>query len=146
MEFKWSVNKVTVAEDNLVVKVHLMVTGTDGDNSASAAYSRELVRGDTFTEFAQLTEQQVLDWCFAPEVTTWLDMDNVEQSSTRLVKDDGESMSVDLDQGETSMSQENPDPYLWPAFNIEFERQLAQAAAEPKLPWVTQDELTTSEI
>jgi capsid protein len=123
MEYKWSINKVTVAEDNLVVKVDLTVTGTDGDNSASAAYSRELVRGDTFTEFAQLTEQQVLDWCFAPEVTTWLDRENVEQSSTRLIKDEGEAQVTG-----------------------QIERQLAQAAAEPKLPWVTQDELTTSEI
>ena len=123
MEYKWTVNKVQVAQDNLVVKVDLTVTGTDGDNSASAAYSRELVRGDTFTEFAQLTEQQVLDWCFAPEVTTWLDRENVEQSSTRLIKDEGEAQVTG-----------------------QIERQLAQAAAEPKLPWVTQDELTTSEI
>ena len=123
MEFKWTVNKVQVAEDNLVVKVDLTVTGTDGDNSASAAYSRALFRGDTFTEFAQLTEQQVLDWCFAPEVTTWLDRENVEQSSTRLIKDEGEAQVTG-----------------------QIERQLAQAAAEPKLPWVTQDELTTSEI
>lgn len=123
MEFKWTVNKVTVAEDNLVVKVDFTVTGTDGDNSASAAYSRALFRGDTFTEFAQLTEQQVLDWCFAPEVTTWLDMDNVEQSSTRLIKDEGEAQVTG-----------------------QIEHRLARAAAEPKLPWVTQDELTTSEI
>ena len=112
MEYKWSINKVQVAEDNLVVKVDLTVTAIDGDNSASAAYSRELVRGDTFAEFAQLTEQQVLDWCFAPEVTTWLDMDNVEQSSTRLIKDEGEAQVTG-----------------------QIERRLAQAAAEPALPW-----------
>ena len=123
MKFKWSIDKIEIAEDNLVVKIDLTVTGTDGDNSASAAYSRALVRGDTFTEFAQLTEQQVLDWCFAPEVTTWLDRENVEQSSTRLIKDEGEAQVTG-----------------------QIERRLAQAAAEPKLPWVTQDELTTSEI
>jgi hypothetical protein len=50
-------------------------------------------------------------------------MDNVEQSSTRLIKDEGEAQVTG-----------------------QIERRLAQAAAEPKLPWVTQDELTTSEI
>jgi len=37
MDFKWTINKLTVAADNLVVKVDLTITGTDGDNSASAA-------------------------------------------------------------------------------------------------------------
>jgi hypothetical protein len=123
MEFKWSVNKVQVAEDNLIVKVDLMVTGIDGDLSASAAYTRTLIRGDSFIPYDQLTEQQVLDWCFAPKVVTWTGMDNVEQSSTRFIKDEGEAQVTG-----------------------QIERRLAQAAAEPKLPWVTQDELTTSEI
>jgi hypothetical protein len=123
MEFKWTINKVQVAQDNLIVMVDLTVTGTDGDNSASASYSRNLVRGNSFIPYEQLTEQQVLGWCFAPEVTTWLDRENVEQSSTRLIKDEGEAQVTG-----------------------QIERRLAQAAAEPKLPWVTQDELTTSEI
>ena len=42
MDYKWAVNKVQVGQDNLVVKVDLTVTATDGDNSASAAYSRAL--------------------------------------------------------------------------------------------------------
>jgi hypothetical protein len=69
MDYKWAVNKVQVAENNLIVKVDLTVTGTDGKNSASAAYSRNLTRGDTFIPYEQLTEKQVLDWCFEPEVT-----------------------------------------------------------------------------
>lgn len=64
MEFKWSVNKVTVAEDNLVTQVDLTVTATDGDNTTSAAYTRTLARGDSFIPYDQLTEDQVLDWCF----------------------------------------------------------------------------------
>jgi hypothetical protein len=63
MEFKWSVNKVTVAENNLVVKVDLIVTATDGDSTASAAYAHELVRGDSFIPYDQLTEDQVITWC-----------------------------------------------------------------------------------
>jgi len=113
MEFKWSVKKLTVAEDNLVVKVDLTVTATDGDNTVSAAYFRNLVRGDNFTPFDKLTEQQVLEWCFEPIVTTWLDMNNVEQTSTRLIKNDGESQTAG-----------------------QIASQLAQKDAEPNLPWM----------
>ena len=113
IEFKWAINKVQVAENNLVVKVDLTVTGTDGDNSASAAYSRNLTRGDSFISFEQLTEQQVLDWCFAPEVATWTDMDNTEQSSTRLIKDEGEAQVAG-----------------------QIARQLAKKESEPALPWL----------
>jgi len=114
MEFKWSVNKDTVAEDNLVFKVDLTVTATNGDNTASAAYTRKLVRGNSFIPYDQLTEDQVLAWCFEPVVTTWVDFDDVEQTSTSLVKDDGETQVAG-----------------------QIARQLAQKAAEPALPWVT---------
>jgi hypothetical protein len=113
MEFKWTVNKVQVAQDNLVVKVELTVTGTDGNNSASAAFTRNLVRGNSFIAFNQLTEQQVLAWCFEPEVTTWTNIDNVEQSSTRLIKDEGETQVTG-----------------------QIARQLAQKESEPALPWL----------
>lgn len=114
MEFKWSVNKVTVAENNLIIQVDLTVTAIDGENTASAAYTRTLTRGDSFIPYNQLTEDQVLAWCFKPIVTTWTDVDNVEQSITRLVKNDGEIQVAG-----------------------QIARQLAQAAAEPALPWVT---------
>ena len=113
MEFKWSVNKVTVAENNLVVKVDLTVIGTDGNNSAASAYTRNLTRGDTFTPFNELSEQQVLGWCFEPIVTTWTDMNKKAQSSTRLIKDEGETQVAG-----------------------QIARQLAQKAAEPALPWL----------
>ena len=112
MNFKWTINKLTVAEDKLVVKVNLTVTGTDGDNVASAAFTRNLVRGDSFIAYEQLTEQQVLDWCFAPEVTTWTDSDNVERSVTHHLKDAGEAQVTG-----------------------QIARRLAQKAAEPALPW-----------
>ena len=114
MEFKWSVNKITVAENNLVVKVDLTVTAIDGDNTASAACTRNLTRGDSFIPYDQLTEAQVLAWCFEPVVTTWTDRDNVEQTSTLLIKDEGEAQVAG-----------------------QIARQLARVAAEPALPWVT---------
>jgi hypothetical protein len=114
MKFKWSVNKVTVAEDNLVVKVYCTVTATDGDNTASAAYICDLVRGDSFIPYDQLTEEQVLAWCFEPVVATWANRENVAQSSIRLIKDEGEAQVAG-----------------------QIANQLAQKAAEPALPWVT---------
>jgi len=116
MDFKWSVNKLTVAEDNLVVKVDATVTATDGDNTASAAYSRDLVRGDFVIPFNQLTEEQVLAWVFEPVVTVLTDINGNEQSSTRLIKDEGEAQVAG-----------------------QIARQLAQKAAEPALPWATKE-------
>lgn len=108
MQYKWTVNKVQVAQDKLIVKVDLTITGTDGNNSASAAYSRNLVRGDSFVPYEQLTEQQVIDWCFEPEVIVLN-----EQSITRLIKDEGEAQVAD-----------------------QIARQLAQKESEPALPWL----------
>jgi hypothetical protein len=108
MEYKWKVNRVQVANDNLIVMVDLTVTGTDGENSASAGYIRKLVRGDSFIPFNQLTEQQVLDWCFAPEVIVL-----GEHSSTRLLKDEGEAQ-----------------------VSGQIACQLAQKNSEPALPWI----------
>jgi hypothetical protein len=113
MKFKWSVNKVTVATDNIVTQVDMTVTAIDGNNSASAAYSRNLIRGNQPVPYAQLTEQQVLAWCFDPIVTTWIDKDKKPQSSTRLIKDEGETQVAG-----------------------QIARQLAQKAAEPALPWI----------
>jgi hypothetical protein len=112
MEFKWTVNKLQVAEDNLVIKVELTITGINGDNSASAAYIRNLNRGNSFISFSQLTEQQVLNWCFEPEVITWKDQDDIEQTTTKYLKDDGEAQVTD-----------------------QIERQLAKKVVEPILPW-----------
>jgi hypothetical protein len=109
MEFKWTVNKVQVAENNLIVKVDFTVTGTEGANTASAQYSCDLTRSDSFTPFEQLTEQQVLNWCFEPIVNTWTDTENVEQSITRHIKDEGEAKVT---------------------------TQIAQKAFEPALPWL----------
>jgi hypothetical protein len=98
MKFNWLVNKVKVAENNLITQVDLTVTATDGDNTASAAYICNLVRGDSFIDYDQLTENQVLAWCF-PTVKA---------------------------EGETQVTGQ-------------IARQLAQKAAEPALPWQSQE-------
>jgi hypothetical protein len=116
--FKWSVTKVKVTQQNdkanVVTNVEWLVQGTDDVNNLAAFASgvKSLTLGDSFTPYAQLTEQQVLDWCFAPEVITWKGVDNTEQSTTRLIKDEGEAQ-----------------------VSGQIARQLAQKAAEPALPW-----------
>jgi len=110
--YTWTIDKLQVAEGNLVVKVDLTVTGVIGDVSASAAYTRTLTRGDSFVPYEQLTEQQVLNWCFEPETIIWTNVDSVEQSTIKHLKDEGEAQVAG-----------------------QIERQLAQKAAEPALPW-----------
>ena len=112
MNFKWTVNKVKVSQDNLIVKVELTVLATENNLKASAQYSRNLQRGSTFTPYEQLTEQQVLDWCFAPEIITLMDANNVEQSVIKRLKDEGEAQVAN-----------------------QIERQLAPRKADPILPW-----------
>ena len=113
ISYKWTIEKVTVTTDNAVTHVYWRCDASQDDLKASCAGVRKLVRSDTFIPYEQLTEQQVLDWCFAPEVTTWKDVGGNEQSSTRLIKDEGEAQVAG-----------------------QIAHQLAQKAAEPALPWV----------
>jgi hypothetical protein len=115
--FKWSITKVQVAplhegKSNVVTNVEWRCDGTDGDLSAACAGVRELVLGDTFTEYAQLSEQQVLDWCFADETITFNDIDGNSRTIIKHLKVEGEEQITG-----------------------QIERQLAQKAAEPALPW-----------
>jgi hypothetical protein len=114
MEFKWSVNKITVAENNLVVQVDCTVTALEGGNTASANYTRYLTRGDAFIPYDQLTEDQVLAWCFEPEVTILNNLfdDTLTKTITLLIKDEGEAQVAG-----------------------QIARQLAQKESEPALPW-----------
>lgn len=113
MQFKWKVEKVQVAKDNLITIVDLIVTAVDGDNTASAAYTCNLEKSSKTVPFDQLTEQQVIDWCFKPIIVTWTDMDNKPQSFTRLIQVEGEEQVAG-----------------------QIARQLAKKAAEPALPWL----------
>jgi hypothetical protein len=106
--YKWTIDKLQVAEDNLVIKVDWRATATQDDLTASAAGARKLVRGDSFIPYEQLTEQQVLDWCFEPETV----MADVAPTIKNLKQD-----------VETHLANE-------------IAYQLAQKESEPALPWV----------
>jgi len=67
MDYQWLIEKVTVTTGNIVTHVHWRCNGIDSENIVSFAGVCELVIKDTPIPYDQLTEQQVLDWCFAFE-------------------------------------------------------------------------------
>lgn len=116
ISYRWSVEKLTTEQDKkLVTSVEWRCYGVDAESGFSAAMAgaTSFKSSDSFTPFNQLTEEQVLAWCFEPIVTTWIDKDKKPQSSTQLIKDEGEAQVAG-----------------------QIARQLAQKAAEPALPWL----------
>jgi hypothetical protein len=118
ISYKWSVTKVQVnpllnGKTNVVVNVSWVVQAQDGDYKAAAAGTRSLQQSSSHIEFDQLTEQQVLNWCFEPEYEEVLNPDNTTSTVTRLLKDEGEAQVAG-----------------------QIKRQRNQKAAEPALPWV----------
>jgi hypothetical protein len=121
LTYKWSVTRLQVipqqdGKSNIVVSVDWRVTADDEANniSASASGIKQLSLGDTFTDFNELTEQQVLAWCFEPETIEIKDFEgNIAQTITKHLKNEGETQVAG-----------------------QIERQLVQKAAEPDLPWL----------
>jgi hypothetical protein len=109
MLYKWSIEKVVVAEDNLVTNVYWRC---EAEGFACSGV-RDLVRSDSFTAYDKLTEQQVLEWCFEPEVITFLDYQNNQQSTTKMLKDEAETQVLS-----------------------QIQRQSDLVKSEPSLPWV----------
>jgi len=63
MTITWTINNLErQAFDGLVTVVHWGVTVVDGDYSASIINTLQVERGDSFTAFDSLTEQDVLGW------------------------------------------------------------------------------------
>jgi hypothetical protein len=119
--FKWSVQKLRVApqqddKTNVVIQADWLCVAMNEENivQAAASGSKSFTLGDSFIPFNQLTEEQVLDWCFAPETVTETDR---EGNVTTIVK----NLKVDAEAQVTS----------------QIERQVIQKATEPALPWVT---------
>jgi hypothetical protein len=118
--YKWSVSKVQVIPQqngraNIINKVDWLCQGVDDQTKFSAAASgvKELQPSDSFIEFNQLTEQQVLDWCFLPEITEIKDFNgNTIQTNTTNLKNEGEQQIAG-----------------------QIEQKLTQQAIEPELPW-----------
>lgn len=115
MNFKWTVDKVnTVGDNNLIQTVFLSCTAVKDGASETHQTTRVLSPSDTFIAFDQLTEQQVLDWCFTPQVTEVKDKTgSLVETITKNLKDETEAF-----------------------ISANVERQLALRAASPALPWV----------
>jgi hypothetical protein len=63
MTITWTINNLErQASDGLVTVVHWGASAVDGEFSASIVNTLQVERGDNFTAFNQLTEQQVLAW------------------------------------------------------------------------------------
>lgn len=118
--FKWSVQKLRVApqqdgKSNVVVQADWLCVAMSEDNIVQAAASgtKTFDLGDSFAAFDQLTEEQVLDWCFAPETITETDREGNVTTNVKNLKTDAEKQVTG-----------------------QIERQLVQNAAEPALPWL----------
>lgn len=115
ISYKWSVEKLTVKQDNkLVTSVEWRCYGVDEVSGFSAAVvgATALEPSDTFIPYDQLTEQKVLDWCFESKTITETDKKGNVTTIVKHPKDDVEAQITSQIQG-----------------------QLAQKDAEPALPW-----------
>jgi hypothetical protein len=115
MEFKWSIDKVnTVGENNLVQTVFLTCTASKGNVAETYSMMQVLQSSESFIDFDKLTEQQVLDWCFTPQVSELKNEDGkVIETFTKRLKEETEAF-----------------------LTANVERQLAQQIVSPALPWV----------
>jgi hypothetical protein len=119
--FKWSVQKLRVApqqdnKTNIVVQADWLCVAVDEGNivQAAASGSRSFTLGDSFTPYDELKEEQVLEWCFAPETVSETDREGNVTTTDKNLKADAEAQVAG-----------------------QIARQLVQAAVEPALPWVT---------
>jgi len=112
--FNWSIEKLTVTGDqNVVTQAHWRCDAVNGDLTAACAGVRDLVLGDTFTAYARLTEQQVLNWCFEPQTIV-----------SNVIVSDEQTTSVKNLREETEADLIN-----------QIQSQINRKQSEPSLPW-----------
>ena len=59
----WKINQLKRnTSDGLVTTIHWTASAVDGDYSASINNTQQLERGDSFVDYASLTEETVLGW------------------------------------------------------------------------------------
>jgi hypothetical protein len=111
MEIKWSVEKVIVSGDTkLITQVYWRCDASKNELTTGASGICDLIASDSFIPYDQLTEQQVLDWCFAPKVFVLDDQTTI----TTLLKDEVEAQVAK-----------------------QIASQVIKKSSEPSLPWVT---------
>jgi hypothetical protein len=121
MEFKWTILKLVVIpqqvdKSNVVVQAEWFCTATDEVNNLQAAASgkKNFSLSDSFIGFNELSESQVLDWCFAPETIKNVNpFDSTTTTVTKMLKDEVETQVAE-----------------------QISRKLSQKVSQPVLPWV----------
>ena len=74
MNITYTINNMDrQTSDDLVTTAHWCVSAVDGEHSAGAYGSVGFTRGDSFTPFEELTQEQVIAW-----VKEQLDTDEIE--------------------------------------------------------------------
>ena len=114
--YKWMVESLKVKNTtNVITQVFWRCDAEDNSNKLSSACSgvRELVLSNSFVPYDQLTETQVLEWCFAPESIEVQDRNgNTVETIVKLLKEDAEAQIAN-----------------------QIARQLAEKESRPALPW-----------
>ena len=120
MDIKWCIEKVTVSgASQAVVRVYWACSGTDGEDTVGNSGWCDLQPSDAFTPYAQLTEEQVLDWIWAPVTTEIKDLDGtVTGTVTKHLKDDAEAQLAS-----------------------QVARRRAEVVSTPALPWASSGEV-----
>ena len=66
MNITWTINNLDrETADGLVTTIHWGATAVDGDFVASIVNTQQLERGDSFVDYASLTEATVLEWLWS---------------------------------------------------------------------------------
>lgn len=117
--FKWSIQKLRVVpqlddKTNVVVQADWLCLAIDGENRIQTASSgtQNVHLNGYFTPYEELTEKQVLSWCFDPQVVSETDEHGTVTTVTINLKTDIEAR-----------------------LTSQIQQQAAQVANEPPLPW-----------
>ena len=119
MDIKWCIEKVTVSgASQAVVRVYWACRGTDGEDTVGNSGWCDLQPSDAFVPYTQLTEEQVLDWIWAPVTTEIKDLDGtVTGTVTKRLRDDAEAQLAS-----------------------QVARRRAEVVSTPALPWASTGE------
>lgn len=83
MNVTWSIDNLDrQTSDGLVTTAHWRVNAVDGEHSADAYGSVGFQRGEDFTPFEQLTQEQVIGW-----VKLQLDVEQIEAALAQIIAD-----------------------------------------------------------
>jgi hypothetical protein len=116
MDIKWKIEKVTVSGgDQAVTRVYWYCQGIDGEDTVGNSGWRDLQSSGAFAPYAELTEEQMLDWIWAPVTIEVKDLDGkVTETVTMRLKDSAEAQLAS-----------------------QIARRRAEAVSAPALPWAT---------